>query len=239
MALLQGEMLIQMDFAENYAFVIQDAVQGYHWNNNQATIHPFVVYYKDNEKLIHRTFAIVSDCNIHDSIAVHLYISKMINFVKTNISNSITKVIYVSDGAGAQYKNKYNLINLCHHKIDFDIFAEWHFYATSHGKSACDGIGGTLKRGARMYSIANKNQIQTAKDLYHWASQTFKTSIEVAYADADDYNKTKEELFSRYKNAKTITGTQTFHSFIPLDETSLNVSKYSESQQYFLRKIVY
>ena len=90
-----------MDFAESYGFVIQDAVQGYHWNNNQATIHPFVVYYKDNEILIHRTFVIVSDCNIH----VHLYISKMINFVKTNISNSITKVIYVSDGGGAHYKN--------------------------------------------------------------------------------------------------------------------------------------
>jgi hypothetical protein len=22
---------------------------------------------------------------------------------------------------------------------------EWHFFATSHGKSACDGVGGTLK----------------------------------------------------------------------------------------------
>lgn len=47
-ALLSGEMLIQMDFAENYAFLVQDAVQGYHWNNDQATIHPFVIYYKGN-----------------------------------------------------------------------------------------------------------------------------------------------------------------------------------------------
>ncbi|XP_067631554.1 palmitoyltransferase ZDHHC20-B isoform X3 [Eurosta solidaginis] len=69
--------------------------------------------------------------------------------------------------------------------------------------------------------MANKNQIQTAKDLYHCASQTYNTSIEVAYADADEYNKTKEGLLSRYKNAKTITGTQSFHSFVPLDETSL------------------
>ena len=46
------EMLVTVDFSENYSFVLQDAAQGYHWNNSQATIHPFVAYYKDeNEKL--------------------------------------------------------------------------------------------------------------------------------------------------------------------------------------------
>ena len=41
---------------------------------------------------------------------------------------------YFSDGAASQYKNKKNLINLTHHFEDFDIEAEWHFFATSHGK---------------------------------------------------------------------------------------------------------
>ena len=41
-----GEVLVQADFSENYSFVLQDAAQGYHWNNSQATIHPFVVYYR-------------------------------------------------------------------------------------------------------------------------------------------------------------------------------------------------
>ena len=29
---------------------------------------------------------------------------------------------------------------------DFGITARWAFFATSHGKSPCDGIGGTVKR---------------------------------------------------------------------------------------------
>ena len=33
-------------FAENYSFIVQDAVQGHHWNNSQATLHPFAVYFK-------------------------------------------------------------------------------------------------------------------------------------------------------------------------------------------------
>lgn len=59
----------------------------------------------------------------------------------------------MSDGAITQYKNKNNLINLSHHEEDFNIAAEWHFHATSHGKGACDGVGGTFKRGAYRYSL--------------------------------------------------------------------------------------
>ena len=41
----ENEILILLDFAENYSFIVQDAVQGYHWNNSQATLHPIVMYY--------------------------------------------------------------------------------------------------------------------------------------------------------------------------------------------------
>lgn len=41
-----NEFLVLCDFAENYSFAIQDEVQGFHWNNSQATIHPFVAYYR-------------------------------------------------------------------------------------------------------------------------------------------------------------------------------------------------
>lgn len=34
--------IILMDFAENYAFVLQDSTQGYCYNNTQATRHPFI-----------------------------------------------------------------------------------------------------------------------------------------------------------------------------------------------------
>ena len=44
-------------------------------------------------------------------------------------------------------------MNLCYHKEDFWVQAEWHFYATSHGKGPCDGIGGTVKCLAAMTSL--------------------------------------------------------------------------------------
>lgn len=104
--LKEGEFLVQCDFAENYAFIIQNSVQGFHWNNNQATIHPFVIYYRDDENILqHLSFVNISDCNEHNSISVYLFISKMIAFLKTKFQ-IINKISYLSDGAGAQYKNK-------------------------------------------------------------------------------------------------------------------------------------
>ena len=36
-------------------------------------------------------------------------------------------------------------MDLCSHKHDFGISAEWVFLATSYCKAPCDGIGGAVK----------------------------------------------------------------------------------------------
>lgn len=75
--LVEGEVLIQLDFAENYAFVVQDAVQAFHFNNDQCTVHTIVYYYLAEKKLKHRSMVVLSDCLAHDTIAVYI-IQKML-----------------------------------------------------------------------------------------------------------------------------------------------------------------
>ena len=167
--LAEGEFLVIGDFAENYSFVLQDEAQGFHWNNAQATLHPFVCYYKENDELKHISFVIISDCLIHDAVAIHLFQKHLIIFL-TNRFN-IKRIIYFSDGPSSQYKNCKNFINLCHHKVDFGVDAEWHFFATSHGKGPCDGVGGTIKRLAARASLQRPyhEQIMTPRQLYEFA----------------------------------------------------------------------
>jgi hypothetical protein len=43
--------VVLCDFAENYSFDLQDGAQGFHWNTAQATIHPFVIYFKKSGAL--------------------------------------------------------------------------------------------------------------------------------------------------------------------------------------------
>ena len=68
----EGKFLILLDFAENDAFVIENAAQSFHWNNNQATIFTVVIYYKERNELRHVSMAIISDCLSHDTAAVYL-----------------------------------------------------------------------------------------------------------------------------------------------------------------------
>ena len=52
------------------------------------------------------------------------------------------------------------MLNLCRHKVDFGIAATWTFFATSHGKSPCDGIGGTVKRQTARASLQRPHSEQ-------------------------------------------------------------------------------
>ena len=65
--LKKGEFLVTVDFSENYSFVLQDAAQGFHWNNSQATLHPFVAYYLDSGEIRHVSYVMISDCLHHDT----------------------------------------------------------------------------------------------------------------------------------------------------------------------------
>jgi hypothetical protein len=56
------------------------------------------------------------------------------------------KTICFSGGTAAQHKNQKNFLNLTLQQVVFGVLAEWHFFATSHGKRACDDLGGTRKR---------------------------------------------------------------------------------------------
>jgi hypothetical protein len=149
-----GEIAVIYDFSENCS-LIQDEVQGFHWNNAQATLCQFVAYDSQNEMTEHISFVVTADCLIHDTVTVHLLQSKLCRFLSGNLKD-LTKIYNFSDGGDAlQYKTRNSFINLCCHKDDFGMDAEWHFFATPHDKGACDGIGGTIKRLARKVNLQN------------------------------------------------------------------------------------
>ena len=155
------------DFAENYKFIIQDEIQSFHWSNMQCTLHPVVIYYKCNEELKSGSYCIISDDNNHDVSMVYEVQKQIINEIKRKLPN-INNIEYFTDGCAGQYKNCKNFLNLVHHDGDFGLKAKWIFFATSHGKQPCDGIGGFVKRLTAKASLHRnlQNQILTAKDIF-------------------------------------------------------------------------
>jgi hypothetical protein len=79
------------------------------------------------------------------------------NFIENTFESPLKKIVYFSDGFAAQFKNRSNLLKITCHNKDFGVPAEWHFFATSCGKSACDGVGGILKRLAAKANLQQPN----------------------------------------------------------------------------------
>ena len=104
------------------------------------TLQPFTVYHKVGDELKCISVCIISDHLEHNTNIVHAFIATVLAHLISVIN--IHRVIYLADAAASQYTNCKNLSNLCHYVQNFKVEAEWHFFATSDGKSPCDGNHG-------------------------------------------------------------------------------------------------
>ena len=232
-SLIANQCLFVLDFAENYAFVEQDAVQGQHWNNNQCTLHLTVIYYVEDGETKCASFCFVSDDLRHDAAAVNSYLQELFNEIKVLIPN-LEKVIAWSDGGPNHYKNRFNFANISTFLSDFRFVIEWHFFATCHGKNAGDGIGGTTKRLIRRAALQGVT-INSPRLLFEWANISIQ-NIKFIYVDSATIDLNRKRLVN-LPSPKQL-GTHKLHSFIPVSNGILNVSRISNIQSRIPSKIV-
>ena len=218
------------DFGENYSFVVQDAAQSFHWDNSQCTLHPFVFYYRDADGSIkHQCYCFISDLTKHSTAMVHTFLRTLVPLLKET-HPLIEELIYYSDGCAGQYKNRYNFINLLYHEADFGIKAQWNFFATSHGKGACDGVCGCMKRCAAKASLQRPyaDQILTAADFFNYCKENFP-NIQCFFTPKAAVEQVTADLEQRFSTAVTIPGTQKHHHFRPIGDGKLEISETSHS----------
>ena len=123
---------------------------------------------------------------------------------------------------------------------DFGIEAQWHFFATSHGKGPYDGIGGTIKRESAYYSLKQpySGMIWTAKDLYFWAIDNLP-NIQVFFLDKLKIHEYFVSLLDWSANSKTIPGTRKLHVFIPIlgNQKSIKVKRITSMDNHIIKKL--
>ena len=131
-----------------------------------------------------------------------------------------------------QYKNRFNLGNLCKHHKNHEIHGSWNFFATSHGKSPCDGIGGTTKRLARLANLKaiNSYPIVSSTELYKWCSENIK-GIHFFYVDEQEVLAEEKRLMTQFKTTLQRPKIPKLHSFIPNNDHQLKVSRLSGSNE--------
>ncbi|KAK3909533.1 ARL14 effector protein [Frankliniella fusca] len=238
--LKSGEAVISLDFSENYSFMIQNSIQSFHWSNQQATVHPFIAYYKNEAgELSHDCYVIVSDSLKHESHTVHVFLEKYLQHLKMKVPG-LKHVKYWTDGCAAQYKSFKTVANLCHHELDFGLTAEQHYFPTSHGKTANDGVGGTFKRAATLASIRGE-LIRTPQELYEWARKKWpqdgSQKITVGFVSADEVEAALPMLEARYKRALPVPQIKKMHFIKPLSMYEISSKTFSVSDRSTIIKV--
>ena len=80
----------QMDFAENFSFVVQNEIQSAYWNQKQATVYTVVISVGAN----HRNVVIISNHMVHDTSFVYWAQKLIVSFIREEYP-TIQKINYV------------------------------------------------------------------------------------------------------------------------------------------------
>lgn len=186
--LQQGEIVIHMDFAENYSCKTADEVQSAYWNASQITLHPMVIYFKDEDgHLKHQSYVAVSDELSHSASTV-LAILKRLYHEEIDLPgcSEINYVHYWTDSPSSQYRNRYIFHTVANHEDIFGSGATWNYYEAGHGKNVCDGLGGTVKRLADESVRSGKCTIQDAEEFMMWATNSSMKEVKFFFVCKED-----------------------------------------------------
>jgi hypothetical protein len=88
------------------------------------------------------------------------------------------------------------------------------FLASGHGKNSADGIGGAVKKLARLEAKRRHvtEQMLTPLDLFNWTKAAI-SAIECIYVPAAEIEEWSKKLERKFKRAVTISGTRSFHGY--------------------------
>ena len=98
--------------------------------------------------------------------------------------------------------------------VFISVDCEWNFFATSHGKLPCDGIGGSMKRVTARASLqkTTSGHILTAEQMFKFCKEAIP-SVNFVYFTANEINTAYSKLEHQYSITKTIPGTRSLFFF--------------------------
>lgn len=218
-----NEVIMHIDFAENYAIKHDREIMSAHWASDSVTVYTCVAYFKEENSLNHQSYAIISDDLSHSKDSVKVFNEEILSQLKQRIS-AITKVHYWSDGAASQFKNRFMFANLTYHKEELKIEADWSFFETAHGKGAVDGIGGSVKNRVWRAVLQGKEVVVDAKSFFNVASKISDGTIKIVFISKDTVERETLRLKERFSMCKSIPNTRSLHFIRPTTSLSVEFS---------------
>ena len=177
---------IHMDWAENLEIKIPGEVQSAFFSHTSVSLHTGYLYSKADSG----GFVSLSDNGCHKAEAIHAAIKPVIAKL---VQSGIKHIVCVSDSPTSQYRNNKNMWLTKELAVTHNITIEWLFTEAGHGKSVCDGIGGTVKNLLRDITAFNTSlAISSARDVMNLI--TPHTSIDLFWFDKAEIEEVQKSL---------------------------------------------
>nr|CAH7752860.1 unnamed protein product [Callosobruchus chinensis] len=144
-SLTEKDVIIHMDFSENFATKYNQEIQAFHFGGSrtQISLHTVVLYLKDSTS----SHCTISSNLSHGVGAIWAHLRPVLGTLPSTIEN----IHFLSDGPVSQYRNK-SMFYFLGCKLD-EMYPNvtrftWNYHEAGHGKGAPDGVGATCKRMA-------------------------------------------------------------------------------------------
>ena len=217
---LDTDLLLQFDFSENAEIQEQDEVQTAHWWHLQVSLFTACAWVQGETS----SFVVVTDYMHHDKYMSMIATIKILRELILKYPTVNTLHLF-SDGAAQHFKQRFFfngvtmlpvVLGMEQLKITYD------FSATSHGKGAVDGIGGSAKRGVMAKVWSRQAIVKTAEDFASTGAAACPgiRFIHVSKAEVEDYMADLDDL--AFSGARHLPGIRNVHHL----EVSLNFDNF-------------
>ena len=129
--LLNNEIVIHIDFSENYNSKYHCEIQSMHFgaSQKQISLHTGVAYTPQDTL----SFCTVSDCLKHSPAGIWAHLDPILTYLRKETTSDI--VHFISDGPTPQYRNKQNFYLMSTKLFTYGFkSATWNFLEAGHGK---------------------------------------------------------------------------------------------------------
>lgn len=171
--LKESEVLVHVDFAENYENKQQAEIQSVYFGHISFSIFTACCYTRNiiSNEIEKHNIAIVPEASDHSRIAAHSLIHRVVEEVRKRINHrdDTLKIYLWSDGCAAQFRSRY----VFHLTTTFpECYKVIRYYnERHHGKGPMDGIGGCVKNVVYRAVLSEKVVIGSPSDFAEFANR--------------------------------------------------------------------
>jgi hypothetical protein len=223
-------VVCQVDYAENFTLQHQDQIQSAHWSKKQVSI--FTAYTwmggSDGQGF---SFGFVSNSTDHNKYSVITCLEILMNEI-TSIMPDVQEIIFFSDGAASQFKNRFILQHLTTMMDKTDINISWNYFSSSHRKGIVDSIGGTLKRLVWSEILAGA-RVTSAKDFVDVCHRKTKTII-VGLVQQVQFDTTRALLEKSFEKTVSVPNIRQQHYINALHKNVIEYGLYSTREEKYV-----